>query len=413
MDRRDSDDEGHIVIHKDEFLRKRYRVLGVAGQGTFGKVLDVLDTKYNDRVALKVIRSVPRYLEAAIAEIRILDKIREKDTERKSLCVRLYTNFEITHRKQRHMCMGFEKLGRSLYEFIKKNKYRGFQMHHVRDFSEQLLTAVAFCHSINLIHTDLKPENILLVKSEYTIVSCGDKGSGYRYPTSSDIRLIDFGGATFEHEHHSRIINTRQYRSPEVLLGVGWSYPSDLWSVGCILAELVTGELLFATHEDLEHLALIEKIIGKRLPQTLIDRALEPYRDHRTPSLCSSSSSSWRSRSPSRCRSGSRDRSRKKRKRWHKHRKEGKHRKGRGADKLLRLNDGRLRWPDNASSAESIRHVNRMENIDGQFDDQQFKNLLYALLEADPDKRITAAAALKHPFLTSSSNYGKFTRARR
>jgi len=316
--------------------------------------------------------------------------------------------------KQRHMCMGFEKLGRSLYEFIKRNKYRGFQMYHVRDFAEQILTAVAFCHSINLIHTDLKPKNILLVKSGYNTPPDDNKTSSYRYPPSSDIRLIDFGGATFEHEHHSRIINTRQYRSPEVLLGIGWSYPSDLWSVGCILAELFTGELLFATHEDLEHLALMEKITAKRLPQNLIDRALEPYRDYRTPSICSSSSSSLRSRSPSRGRPGSRDRSRKKRKRWHKHKKGGKHRKGKGADKLLHISDGRLRWPDNASSAESIRHVNRMESIDSQFADHpQFKNLLFSLLEADPNKRITAAEALKHPFITSSSDCGKFTKGRR
>ncbi len=100
-------------------------------------------------------------------------------------------------------------------------------------------------------------------------------------PKETDIRLIDFGGATFEHDHHSRIVNTRQYRSPEVLLGTGWSYPSDLWSVGCILAELFTGELLFGTHEDLEHLALMEHILERRLPSGLCKDALRPYLDQR------------------------------------------------------------------------------------------------------------------------------------
>jgi len=60
-------------------------------------------------------------------------------------------------------------------------------------------------------------------------------------------------------------------------LGVGWSYPSDMWSIGCILAELFTGQLLFNTHQDLEHLALMEKILESTLPATLTNAALRPY----------------------------------------------------------------------------------------------------------------------------------------
>lgn len=59
--------------------------------------------------------------------------------------------------------------------------------------------------------------------------------------------VIDFGGAVFEHEHKSRVINTRQYRGPEVILEVGWNTKSDIWSAGCIAFELYTGELLFQT----------------------------------------------------------------------------------------------------------------------------------------------------------------------
>ena len=59
--------------------------------------------------------------------------------------------------------------------------------------------------------------------------------------------VIDFGGATFENQHHSSVINTRQYRAPEVILGLGWDMQSDVWSIGCIVMELYVGELLFAT----------------------------------------------------------------------------------------------------------------------------------------------------------------------
>ncbi len=59
--------------------------------------------------------------------------------------------------------------------------------------------------------------------------------------------MIDFGGATYDDEHKTRIVNTRQYRAPEVVLESGWSFPSDLWGAGCILAEVFGGDLLFNT----------------------------------------------------------------------------------------------------------------------------------------------------------------------
>ena len=171
----------HVFLYVD-------KVLGVAGQGTFGTVLDVYDIKHQQRLALKVVRSVQRYLEAAAIEIEILEKLRAADPRKESsaldrthpliphqslvahlltvrscvacapvsLCVRLYRDFELHHSGQRHVCIGTEKLGRSLYEFLKKNQYRGFQLHSVRLFAYQLISAVAFCHSIGLIHTDLK-----------------------------------------------------------------------------------------------------------------------------------------------------------------------------------------------------------------------------------------------------------------
>ncbi len=109
--------------------------------------------------------------------------------------------------------------------------------------------------------------------------------------TRTDIRLIDFGGATLDSDYHSKIINTRQYRGPEVILGLGWTFPSDIWSVGCIIAELLTGKLLFATHHDLEHLALMEKILEKQLPIRMCTEALRPFKNReksRSPSRTNS-----------------------------------------------------------------------------------------------------------------------------
>lgn len=79
----------------------------------------------------------------------------------------------------------------------------------------------------------------------------------------TDMQLIDFGSATFENEYHSAIVSTRHYRAPEVILNLGWSYPCDIWSIGCVLFELCIGEPLFQTKQDHQHLALMEKMISR------------------------------------------------------------------------------------------------------------------------------------------------------
>jgi serine/threonine protein kinase len=87
----------------------------------------------------------------------------------------------------------------------------------------------------------------------------------YKYPQDLNVKIIDFGGATYDDERHSEIINTRQYRAPEVILGSQvWDNKSDVWSLACIFVELYTGELFFPTHDNYEHLCLIEKACSKK-----------------------------------------------------------------------------------------------------------------------------------------------------
>ena len=82
-------------------------------------------------------------------------------------------------------------------------------------------------------------------------------------PLDDTIKIIDFGGATYDHEQHNSIINTRQYRAPEVILNCeDWTKKSDIWSMVCILIEMYTGELFYQAREEVEHLAMIEKQCG-------------------------------------------------------------------------------------------------------------------------------------------------------
>ncbi|KAJ1677208.1 serine threonine protein kinase CMGC group, partial [Spiromyces aspiralis] len=122
---------------------------------------------------------------------------------------------------------------------------------------------------MRLVHTDLKPENILLCNGDYTMMPFAPNPAVQtKILKSTKICLIDFGSATFEDEYHSHVVSTRHYRAPEIILGLGWSYPCDMWSIGCILIELLTGTALFHTREDLEHLAMMERVIGET-PQSI------------------------------------------------------------------------------------------------------------------------------------------------
>lgn len=112
-------------------------------------------------------------------------------------------------------------------------------------------------------------------------------GENYKVPRKDSIKIIDLGGATYEKERHTDIINTRQYRAPEVILRKyiflfstecqNWTEKSDVWSIACILSELYYGELFFPTHNDYEHLCLIEKASGA-FPNLMVEKS-KNYKD--------------------------------------------------------------------------------------------------------------------------------------
>jgi dual-specificity kinase len=99
----------------------------------------------------------------------------------------------------------------------------------------------------------------------------------------TEIRLIDFGSATFQDEYHSSVVSTRHYRAPEIILGLGWSYPCDIWSIGCILVEFFTGDALFQTHDNLEHLAMMESVVDARVDPSLVQQVNKMTRNGGNP----------------------------------------------------------------------------------------------------------------------------------
>ncbi|KAG8864921.1 dual specificity protein kinase kns1 [Tulasnella sp. 330] len=272
------DKDGYYIINANDVIGNppRYRIIRLLGQGTFGKVVEAWDCINRTRVAVKIIRAIPKYRDASKIEIRVLRTLKLRDPTNLNKCIHLEEWFDYRN----HICIVTELLGLCIYDFLRENEFQPFPRRHIQDFAKQLLQGVAFLHELNLIHTDLKPENILLVDNSTRIVSVppppGSRSKQQKQKkllNTTEVRLIDFGSATFDDEYHPTVVSTRHYRAPEIILGLGWSFPCDAFSIGCILVEFYTGGALFQTHDNLEHLAMMEAAMGK-VPSALARRAV-------------------------------------------------------------------------------------------------------------------------------------------
>ncbi|KAJ9353838.1 hypothetical protein DTO027B9_5051 [Paecilomyces variotii] len=235
------DDRGDYNIVIGDHLAYRYEVVDVLGKGSFGQVVRCVDHKTGGLVAVKIIRNKKRFHQQALVEVNILQKLKEWDPHRRHSVV----NFTQSFYFRGHLCISTELLGMNLYEFIKAHDFRGFSLKLIRTFTKQLLSTLILLQSKKVIHCDLKPENILLV-----------------HPMRPEIRVIDFGSSCFEHEKVYTYIQSRFYRSPEVILGMSYGLPIDMWSLGCILAELYTGYPIFPGENEQEQLACIMEVFG-------------------------------------------------------------------------------------------------------------------------------------------------------
>ena len=230
------DTDGHLAYLPGDVLADRYEIVSTLGEGTFGKVAKVRDLNNGSVVALKIIKNIHKYREAAKLEINVLRKLNAKDPHGVHLCVKMYDSFNYFG----HMCLTFEVLGESVFDFLKSNQYVPYPLSQVRHIAYQLCHAVRFMHEHRVTHTDLKPENILFVTNDWILEEShwNGKRKSVRRMRDTRVKLIDFGSATFEWEHHSSVVSTRHYRAPEVILELGWSHPCDVWSIGCIVFEL-------------------------------------------------------------------------------------------------------------------------------------------------------------------------------
>lgn len=235
------DAKGSYIPVVNDHIAYRYEVISVIGKGTFGVVLKAYDHKSNEFVALKVIRNQLRFHNQAKEEIKILTKLLDNDAENKLNVVHMHDNFMFRN----HPCIVFELLSLNLFELGKNNAYKGFSLSLIRRFTYSILKCLCALSKYDIIHCDLKPENILL-----------------KQQNRSGIKVIDFGSSCFSNKRIHSYIQSRYYRSPEVILCGKYGPSIDMWSLGCILAELYIGRPLLDGENEGDQLACMMELLG-------------------------------------------------------------------------------------------------------------------------------------------------------
>lgn len=349
----DDDNHDYIIRNGEKFL-DRYEIDSLIGRGSFGQVVKAFDHEEQCHVAIKIIKNKKPFLNQAQIEVKLLEMMNKADVDNKYYIVRLKRHFMWRN----HLCLVFELLSYNLYDLLRNTNFRGVSLNLTRKFAQQLCTALLFLSTpeLNIIHCDLKPENILL---------CNPKRSG--------IKIVDFGSSCQLGQRIYQYIQSRFYRSPEVLLGIPYDLAIDMWSLGCILVEMHTGEPLFSGSNEFDQMNKIVEVLGMP-PKHLLDQALKSrkYFD-RLPG-----DGSYVLKKP----------------------KDMRKYKGPGLRRLHDILGVESGGPGGRRLGEPGHSVS---------DYLKFKDLIYRMLDFDPKTRVTPYYALQHNFFKRTTDEGTNT----
>eukprot|EP00656_Telonema_subtile_P050843 TRINITY_DN6692_c0_g1_i3.p1 TRINITY_DN6692_c0_g1~~TRINITY_DN6692_c0_g1_i3.p1 ORF type:complete len:342 (-),score=87.39 TRINITY_DN6692_c0_g1_i3:29-1054(-) len=231
----------------------RYQITDVLGSAAFSTAVQCLDLKRDELVCVKIIKNSKDFFDQSLDEIKLLQYINNAGDPDEHRVLELYDYFYF----KEHLFLVTELLRDNLYEFQRFNRNNNsekyFTLPRLQMVTKQILEALAFVHDLGMIHCDLKPENIL-IKSY----------------SRSEVKVIDFGSSCFITDKLTSYVQSRSYRAPEVLLGCLYGRRVDIWSLGCIVAELWTGLVLFQSDSIPALLARIVSVLGP-IPMEMID----------------------------------------------------------------------------------------------------------------------------------------------
>jgi len=342
------DDENHdyIIKHGEKFA-DRYEIDSLIGKGSFGQVVKAYDEVEQSQVAIKIIKNKKPFLQQAQIEYKLLEMMNRADAEDKYHVVKLKNHFMWRN----HLCLVFELLSYNLYDLLRNTNFRGVSLNLTRKFAQQIATALLFLSSpeLKIIHCDLKPENILLCN-----------------PKRSAIKIVDFGSSCQIGQRIYQYIQSRFYRSPEVLFGIAYDLAIDMWSLGCILVEMHTGEPLFSGANEVDQVNKIVEVLGLP-PKHVLDQSPKAKKYfHKLPDGSYVLNVS----------------------------KDGKKYRGASSRKIHDILGVETGGPGGRRNGEPGHSVS---------DYLRFKDLILRMLEYDPKTRITPYYALQHNFFKRSS----------
>lgn len=251
------DSEGYYAVRLGELINGRYHVHQNLGKGMFSSVVRATDTQTGGLVAVKIIRQNAIMRKAGMKEIGILEQLQEADPQNKMHLIKFDRYFD----HKGHLCMVFENLSMDLREVLKKfGRDVGLNLRAVRAYGQQIFLGLAHLRRCNILHADLKPDN-LLVNEQRNILKVCDLGSA---SPASDNEITPY-------------LVSRFYRAPEIILGIPYDYAIDVWSIGCTLFELYTGKILFTGRNNNQMLRSIMECRGKYPPKLLRRGSLSPH----------------------------------------------------------------------------------------------------------------------------------------
>ncbi|XP_057685317.1 homeodomain-interacting protein kinase 3 [Corythoichthys intestinalis] len=334
-------------------LKNTYEVLDFLGRGTFGQVVKCWKRGTGEVVAVKILKNHPSYARQGQIEVGILARLSGENADQHNL-VRAFECFQ--HRS--HTCLVFEMLEQNLYDFLKQNKFSPLPLKVIRPVLQQVATALKKLKSMGLIHADLKPENIMLVDP-------------VRQPYR--VKVIDFGSASHVSKAVcSTYLQSRYYRAPEIILGLPFCEAIDMWSLGCVIAELFLGWPLYPgalEYDQIRYISQTQGLPGEHLLNAGTKTARFFCRESDSPYAV------WRIKSTD------------------------EHE----AETGMKSKEARKYI---FSCLADIVHVNMVMNLEGsdllaeKADRREFVCLLKKMLLIDAEERIAPAEALSHSFVT-------------